>query len=464
MLHARGACTATIRPMPMLPDDGPVILDAARALDRAQDLCAFVDASPMPHLAVAECARRLSSAGYTELREDAPWSLVAGAKHYVVRAGTTLLAFEMGGAAPEKAGICGFGAHLDSPNLRIKPNPDTARLGYTRLAIETYGGLIVASWLDRDLGIAGNVVVRRSGGETASRLVDIRRPVARCPNLAIHLSRNLNEDGLKVDTQAQLPPITGTLGMAEPGEAGLRALLSAELDVAPDDILDWDLGLMDVQASALGGVHQEFVFAPRLDNLAMSHAGLVALIEAGEQPSDRTRLIALFDHEECGSQSVQGAQGSLLMDVIRRLSESHPGRSTSGHETTARAAARSFLVSADMAHAMHPGYPEKYEPGNHPYMNRGPAIKRNVNQRYATDGETGAWFAEYCRSAGFEPQQYVHRTGLRCGSTIGAMVAAGSGLRTVDVGNPMLAMHSIRETGGALDPDLMIQALQRHFA
>ena len=190
----------------------------------------------------------------------------------------------------------------------------------------------------------------------------------------------------------------------------------------------------------------------------------VALIQAAERPSDRAHLIGLFDHEECGSMSTQGAQGTFLVDVMRRLAEGHPERSSEGHEASARAAARSLLVSADMAHAMHPGYPEMYEPGNHPYLNRGPAIKRNVNQRYATDGETGAWFAEYCRAAGFEPQHYVHRTGLRCGSTIGALTAAGSGIRTVDVGNPMLAMHSVRETAGALDPDLMIEALLHHFS
>ena len=446
------------------PENGAgKVLDGRRATARAEDLCRFIDASPMPHQAVAECIRRLEAAGFSELDEGEPWVLDPGAARYVVRAGTSIVALRVGTEAPADAGFALFGAHVDSPNLRIKPNPDRERFGVRQWHVDPYGGLIVATWLDRDLGLAGRVVVRGADGGTESRLLTIRRPLARIPNVAIHLNNRVNEDGLKVSKQDHLPPVVSMAGLGDPSGNGLRALLAAELDVPAGAIVDWDLGLFDVVPATLGGLRREMVFAPRLDNLGMSHAGLVALIEAPEK-APRTRVIALYDHEECGSTSVQGADGSFLVDTLARVVAAHPASADGGTSDTARAMARSFQISADMAHAVHPNRPELSEPAHLPLLNQGPAIKRNVNQRYATDGETGAWFTALCNAAGFEPQHYVHRSDMRCGSTIGPMSSARLGIRTVDVGNPMWSMHSIRETSGSLDHDLMIEATLQHFA
>jgi aspartyl aminopeptidase len=446
-----------------------VILDAARAVARARDLCAFIDASPMPHQAVAECEKRLVDAGFRELFEGDAWKLEPGRGYFVARNGTTILAFRLAAKAPSETGVALVGAHVDSPNLRVKPRAEWGMEGYRQLAVEVYGGPILATWTDRDLGLAGRVVLAGAGGGprggVRQALVTIRRPIARVSNLAIHLNRDVNEKGLLLDKQRHLPPMLGLADTAEREEWTLRRLLAKEVGAKADDVLSYDLGLFDVTPSSLGGLAEEFVFAPRLDNLGSSHAALVALIEAANRGGEQERswLIALYDHEECGSQSLQGAQGTFVRDVLSRIATCHPAAGPKTHEEIGRTLARSLLVSSDMAHAVHPNYSEMHEPLHRPRLNRGPAIKRNDNQRYATDGESAALFTTLCREAGFEPQHFVSRTDLPCGTTIGPIAAAGVGVKTVDVGNPMLSMHSIRECCGMYDQDLLIEAFLRLF-
>lgn len=435
-------------------------------LERALDLCRFIDASPMPYQASAECVRRLEAAGYRRLSEADPWKLEAGCGYFVTRADTTVIAFRAGRPAPSAAGFAVIGTHLDSPNLRIKPNAETNTLGHRQLGVEVYGGAILATWLDRDLGIAGRVTLAGKRGGERSALVEIRRPVARIPNLAIHLNRKINDDGLKVDKQRHLPPVLGLDDAADGEPWALRALLAAEIGCAPKDIVSFDLGLFDVQPCAIGGLRGEFVFAPRLDNLGSTHAALSALVAATERHAaapEQTWIAALYDHEECGSQSTQGAMGTALRDVMTRIAIAHPASKGAADEPF-RAFARSFMISADMAHAVHPNFVEVHEPDHRPRMNRGPVLKRNDNMRYATDGDSGARFIGLCRAAGFEPQVFVSRTDMPCGTTIGPIAASVSGIQVVDVGNPMWSMHSIRETCGTRDVSMMIEAMSRLYA
>jgi aspartyl aminopeptidase len=447
---------------PHLQPGAAVILDRDRAIARSLDLCRFIDAGPMPQLAAREVARRLDAAGYSALSEADAWALEPGAGYYVIRGDTTVVAFRVGAESPAEAGFRAFGAHLDSPNLRVKPVGTSTSEGYRRLAVEVYGGVLLPTWADRDLGLAGRVVIRDGDG-LRTELIRIDRPIARVPNLAIHLNRGANE-AYKLDKQRHMPPIIGLAGSSLIGDDEVRRLAAAEAGVEPEEIVDYDLGLFDVQPSTIAGVDGEFVFAPRLDNLGSSHAGLVALVESvGVAPSAHTSIIALYDHEECGSSSAQGAAGPFLLDVMRRITTTHPATDGCFPEHVSRALARSLMISADMAHAVHPNYGEMHEPGHRPRLNRGPVIKRNENQRYATDGVTGAMFTELCRAAGFEPQTFVVRSDLPCGSTIGPITAARAGIATVDVGNPMLSMHSVREMCGTFDQDLMVEALLRHF-
>jgi aspartyl aminopeptidase len=454
-----------------MTNDGPVILDRKRAVDRAKDLCAFIDASPMPYQAVAECSRRLAAAGFKELSESSEWKLEAGRGYWVTRNSTSLLAFRLAAKAPSATGVALVGAHLDSPNLRVKPRGDATSEGYVQLAVEVYGAPILATWTDRDLGLAGRVVLADDGsgprGRVRQHLVTVRRPIARVSNLAIHLNRGVNDDGMKLDKQRHLPPMLGLQSGPASDAWSLRRLLAQEAGASEDDVLGFDVGLFDVTPSAIGGLEGELLFAPRLDNLGSSHAALAALIDASRASGAKQEcswLIALFDHEECGSQSMQGAQGTFVRDVLARIASTHPAAGASAQEEIGRTIARSLLVSADMAHAVHPNYAELHEPRHRPRLNAGTVIKRNENQRYATDGESSALFERLCRDAGFAPQHFVTRTDLPCGTTIGPIAAAGAGLKTVDVGNPMLSMHSIRECCGTYDQDLLIEAFLRLFA
>ena len=424
--------------------------------DPVRDLLGFIDRSPTPYHAVEAVRRRLEAAGFHRLDEAEPWSLEAGARHYTVRGQGSLLAFEVGTLPPEEGGFRIVGAHTDSPNLRLKPRPDGGQHGYRQFAVEPYGAVLLHTWFDRDLSLAGRVTVRIEGRPRVV-LVDFERPLLRIPNLAIHLQREIREQGLRLDPQQHAIPVHGLAegpGLAELVQAELRVHLG--VDLGEEDLLGFDLMAYDVQPAGRLGSRGEFVSAPRLDNLASCHAAVSALLSAGAG-SAATRVIALFDHEEVGSRSAVGAAGSLLRDGLARVAGALKGVAA---DALPRALARSVLVSADMAHAVHPNYADRHDPGHRPVVGGGPVLKVNQNQAYATDATTGGLFAALCRERGIPLQHFASRSDLACGSTIGPISAARVGVPTVDVGSPMLAMHSCRELAGAADVEPMVAALR----
>jgi aspartyl aminopeptidase len=431
------------------------IPDTTRA--QAQDLLDFIDASPSPWHAVHTCEARLTAAGFSRLEEVDRWTLTAGGRYYVVRGGSSIIAFIVGSRPAAETGLRLIGAHTDSPGLRLKPKPAEDASGMVRLGVEVYGGPILATFADRDLSLAGRVNVRTPGGFT-SRLVRFNEPLLRLPNLAIHMNREVNENGLKFNKQTELPLLLGISEDGTKAEARFRQPIAEALGVAADDLLTWELNAYDTQKGAFWGVDREFVANSQLDNLGSCHAALSALLATSEPPA--TCLCAFFDHEEVGSESAAGAGGSFVSDVISRLATSAGLDS----EDQRRMLALSFFISADMAHAWHPNFPAAYEPCHHALVNAGPVIKSNANQRYSTSADTAARFMAICAKAGVPCQQYSHRTDLGCGSTIGPIVAARLGIASIDIGSPMWAMHSIRESAGVLDHGYMITALTTTFA
>ena len=421
----------------------------------AEGLIDYIAAGPSPFHCVAETALRLEAAGFVRMDDAAaPAPIAPGAGGYLARAGS-LVAWRAGSVAPAAAGFRIIGAHTDSPNLRLKPAPEYVAEGYVQWGIEPYGGVLLATWADRDLGLCGRVALRGPAG-LETRLLRVQRPVCRVPNLAIHLNRQVNDDGLVLNKQTHLPPIVACAD-AEGDSARLGRLLSAELDCDVDAILSWDLMLFDVQAPTIGGIDGDFVFAPRIDNQASCYPALEALL-ALDAPPAHTSVIALFDHEEVGSGSERGAAGAFLRNVLARLERDHTDRAPGGLE---RAAASSYMVSADMAHGVHPNFADKHDARHQPAMNGGPVIKTNVNQRYSSDAETVARFKAACADEGATVQEFVNRSDLACGSTIGPISAAELGIRSVDVGGAMLSMHSIREQCGARDIDAMARVKAR---
>jgi aspartyl aminopeptidase len=420
----------------------------------------FLEESPTPWHAVDSAARLLAQHGFVEVDEGGAQSALPPGACGFVRRGGSVVAFRIGAMPLPAAGFRLISAHTDSPNLRIKPQPLQRSHGWIRLGVEVYGGAITATWADRDLGIAGLVVVR-DGASQERRLVRAARPICRTPNLAIHLNRKVNDDGLILNAQTQLPPV---FALEAPGlaEDPLRELLAEELGCKPADILTWDLSLFDLAKPTLGGLQDEFVFSARLDNLASSHAALEALVAAQDTPPPAfTAVIALFDHEEVGSTSARGACSRLLESTLDRLLADTTEHASGG---LARTVSHSWHVSADMAHAVHPGYADKHEPQHMPQLNRGPVIKQNASQRYGTEPETAGLFVRLCEAAEVPYQWFVTRSDLACGSTVGPLVAAQLGLRTVDVGNPMVSMHSIREMCGSRDHASMVRVLTRFLA
>ncbi|MBC9224845.1 M18 family aminopeptidase [Aeromicrobium sp. 636] len=403
-------------------------------MDAADRLISFVDASPTPFHACATAAERLRSAGFSEVDPRDPWPTEAG-RHFIVTGGT-LVAWSVGPDAPAAAGFRIVGAHTDSPNLRLKQHHDGWRSEQATVALEPYGGPLLESWLDLDLGIAGRVVLR----DGTTRLVRIDEPLLRVPRLAIHLDR----DGSKVDRQRHLDAISGLTPQPFLEVVGERAGFAAS------DVTGFDLMTFDLRPAARTGVAGELVAAPRLDNQATCSAAVAALLGAVEAADPAARqVMVLFDHEEVGSTSERGADSPLLSSVLERIVLAAGG----SRDDVFRAVAASVCVSGDMAHATHPNQPDKHEPLHRIALGGGPVLKVNQNLRYATDGVGAGLFAAACEAAGVPLQRYVHRADLPCGSTIGPISAARTGILTVDVGAPQLAMHSAREVMAAADVD-----------
>jgi aspartyl aminopeptidase len=443
----------------------------------AAGLCGFVDASPSPFHACAEAGRRLEAAGFSLLAETDAFPTRRG-RHYLIRGGS-LVAWSNETARIPATPFRVIGAHTDSPNLRIKPRPDLARAGWQLLGVEVYGGPLLNSWLDRDLGLSGRVAVRGADG-VETRLVTIEEPVLRVAQLAVHLDRGANE-GLALNPQEHLTPLWGV--STEPGD--FRGYLGAAVGVDAADVLSWDVMTHDLQPSRRIGRDLDLIAAPRLDNLATSYAGVQALVGAvgavspssgsmqgstaasalasphrSASPSRAIPVLVLFDHEEVGSQSERGAMSTLLPSVLERIVTSAGG----GREEFHRALAGTVVASGDMAHATHPNYPEKHEPQHQIAINGGPVLKTNVRQRYATDSVGAAAFITACDQAGVPVQHFVARGDLPCGSTVGPMTSALTGATTVDVGAAMLSMHSARELCGAEDPAMYAGALAAFLA
>jgi len=416
------------------------------------DLLAYLASSPTPFHAVESALARLEPAGFKRITEMDAWGDLGPGRYAFAHGGSSLLAFVI----PEARRITGFrlvGAHTDSPNLRLKPNAEYKKEGYAQLGVEVYGGVLLNSWLDRDLSLAGRAFVRGAKG-LETRLVRFDEPLVRVAQLAIHLDRDVN-DGLKLNRQEHLAPIFG-LGDDGPD---LLGLVAGALGVDRDVIAGTELMLYDTASPTLGGRSKELVFSARLDNQAMCHAGLRALLDAAGKVNDTIPVLALFDHEEIGSESAYGAHSAFLPRALERIAMARGGSREDFH----RMLAGSLCVSADMAHAVHPNYEGRHEARHKPALNGGPVVKINAQQRYATSGPTAAMFRELCKRVDVPVQHYVHRTDLPCGSTIGPIASTLLGIRTVDVGNPMLSMHSARELGGARDPAMMASVLAAFY-
>jgi aspartyl aminopeptidase len=430
------------------------ISSEARSL--AQDLLHFIDTSPSPWHAVDTVKTRLINAGFIELHEMQAWKLKSGSSYFVTRGGASIIAFTLGKQTLTDTGLRIVGAHTDSPGLRLKPKAAFGSNGLVRIGVEVYGGPILASFTDRDLSIAGRVTVRK-GKSHVTRLLKFDNALMRLPNLAIHMNREVNDKGLVLNKQTELPLLFAESEDGVEAEKQFLSYLAQALEVNASDILTFELNVFDTQKGTLWGANQEFIADSQLDNLASCHAAITALLDSKQQ--NATSICALFDHEEVGSESATGASGSFLSDIIHRIT-SGAGLSQEQH---LRTLAQSFFISADMAHAYHPNHPGAYEPCHHALVNKGPVIKTNANQRYSTNADTAARFITLCERAGVPYQQYAHRTDLSCGSTIGPIVASGLGIASIDVGSSMWAMHSIRESAGILDQYYMVAVLRELF-
>ncbi|MDN3903127.1 M18 family aminopeptidase [Arthrobacter sp. YD2] len=419
------------------------------ALAHVKDLGAFVSASPSSFHAVRESARRLAGAGFSEVAETEDFPRTAG-KYFVVRDGAFIA-----WVAPEDAGpttgFSIFGTHTDSPTFKLKPRPTTGRDGWLQAGVEVYGGPLLNSWLDRELQLAGRIVTL----DGTEHLVETG-PLLRFPQLAIHLDRAVN-DGLKLDKQQHMNPVWG---QGDPSTADLMEFLAAKAGLAAEEIGGYDIVVADTQEAQVFGAEGEFFASGRLDNLSSVHAGVAALIAADVAPGAPVAVLAAFDHEEVGSGSRSGAAGPFLEDILLRIGDGL-GATTAER---ARALAASFCISADVGHAVHPNYAERHDPANHPVLNGGPLLKINANQRYTTDAPGTAKWARLCAAAGVPYQEFVSHNSVPCGSTIGPLTATRLGIRTIDVGMPVLSMHSAREMAGVQDPLRLATVAELFFA
>ncbi|VEU21539.1 DEKNAAC102476 [Brettanomyces naardenensis] len=459
-------------------------------LKQAQGFLNFVNASPTPYHVVDTVKKQLSEAGFKELSERTNWAgkLKKNEKYYVTRNASSIIAFTVGGKYEPGNGISIVGGHTDSPSLRVKPISDILKEGYAEVGVETYGGGIWHTWFDRDLSLAGRVFVTEpETGNVVSRLIKIDKPLLRIPTLAIHLDKERSK--FEFNKETQFRPIVGL--DAKPTEAPkkdgdkefqsikavverhnkeLIQIISKDLGVSSDNIEDFELLLYDTQKSCLGGMKDEFIFSPRLDNQVTCYCATQGLILSTDKLSEQSgiQLVSLFDHEEIGSLSAQGANSSFLPDVLHRLTQLtfNPDVDLSSELPSSyfwTAMAKSFLISSDMAHGVNPNYSENYETLNKPKLNEGPVIKINANQRYVTNSPGIVLLKKLASLSKVPLQLFVIRNDSPCGSTIGPMVAAKLGIRTLDIGNPQLSMHSIRETCGSEDIEKLVSLFESFF-
>jgi aspartyl aminopeptidase len=434
-------------------------------VDFVNGLTEFIKNSPTPYHAVELMSAILERNGFRKLEETEQWSMqglqASGERFYVTRNDSSIIAFELNQPLAE-AGVRMVGAHTDSPCLKVKPNPEIVNNQYLQLGVEVYGGALLNPWFDRDLSLAGRVSYLNENGAIDNQLINLEKAIAVIPSLAIHLDREANSKR-EINSQNHLPPILMKLPKGETEDEAdfnviLQQIVNANLEQGEAlKILDYELSFYDTQAPAVIGLHDDFIASARLDNLLSCYTGLMALIDDDTQPGEekQNKLLVCNDHEEVGSMSAAGAQGPFLKSVLERL--------CSSDEDFTRMIAQSTMISADNAHGVHPNYADKHDKNHGPVMNDGPVIKVNANQRYATSSETGALFKHLCELADVPVQSFVVRSDMGCGSTIGPITASELGVKTVDVGVPTFAMHSVRELAGRWDAFYLYRALKVFF-
>ena len=419
-------------------------------------LLSFLDASPVSFLAVRNIANELEKNGFRRVNAQEPLGKVeAGDRFFVTKNDSSVYAFHIGKKPLADAGFHMICAHCDSPTFRVKPNAEMdCEGGIVKLNTEVYGGPIMSTWFDRPLTLAGRVIVK---GDDVMRpktlLLHVKRPLLQISNLAIHFNRQVN-DGVKLSRQKDVLPILGIINDEMEKGNLLMNVITDELNVKREDILDFDLYLADATPACTFGAHGEFISSGRLDDLSMCWAGVEAMLAASSEVPDTTRVLALFDNEETGSQTKQGAGSPFLSYMLKRVALAQGGT----EEAYYQAVERAFMVSADNAHAWHPNYGEKYDPTNHPMLGGGPVIKFNAAQKYASDAASAAIFAGICEKAGVPCQRFVNHSDVAGGSTLGNILASSVPLQGVDMGNAILAMHSCRETGSVIDHEYAVKA------
>jgi aspartyl aminopeptidase len=408
----------------------------------ALDLLHFLDQSPTQFQVVENCISILEDNGFKALNLAKKWELILGQSYYVTQNGSALFAFTCGAEAPEKSGLKMIAAHTDSPGFRLKPSPEISHKGYLKLNVEMYGGAIVNTWMDRPLGLAGRVIVKSKDPFAPEvRTLNIQRALLSIPNLAIHLNPTINK-GMEYNNQVDMQPILALIEEQFEKENFIVKLLAKELDIKSSDILDFELYLSTLEKGTLIGVDQEMISVRKIDDGAMVHAALHALVEA--KSSSSTQMVCFFDSEEIGSETMSGAGSPLLQRILKRIIGGD-------NEVYDRALEHSFLISADMAHAIHPNCDSKHDPILQPKINEGVVIKYAANGSYTTDGVSAAIIKDIANSADVKIQMFANRADMRGGSTLGRVSLAQVDVRSVDLGNPMLAMHSCRELAGVKD-------------
>lgn len=411
----------------------------------AQQLIDFIYDSPSPFHAVESTKQILINKGFKELTLREKWRIEKGGKYFTTKNVSAIVAFVVGNGEIEEEGFKLIGAHTDAPSFSIKPSPEITENGYLKLNTEVYGGPILNTWMDRPLSIAGRVTLKSVNVlHPESKLVNINKPILIIPNVAIHMNKKLNE-GIELNKQKDTLPMLGLINEEFEKENYLFKILAEELSIDAGSIVDFDLFLYEYEKGSIIGLNNEFISAGRLDDLAMVHAGIVALADA--EPTKGTNVMICFDNEEVGSRTKQGAGSPMVRIILERIVMAL-GKDK---EDFYRALYSSFIISADMAHPVHPNAPEKHDPINKPRINQGPIIKINANQSYTTDSDSNTVYEMICRNADIPVQKFVNRSDVRGGSTIGPISSSQMDIRSIDIGNPMLAMHSIRELSGVAD-------------